>query len=249
MKEQHIFFAPDIADTHELPAEESQHAVKVLRMKEGDAITITDGRGFFYEGEVAVANQHRCRIHLHDRHEYRKTWKGEIHLAVAPTKNLNRMEWLCEKATEIGFDSITFLECDFSERRNVNTERLKKILVAAMKQSQKALLPDIRPLTPFKQYIAEPFSGLRFIAHCYDDASVYGTDGEPGVRAIPFLADVAQPGEKVQVLIGPEGDFSLNEVRSALSNGFQPISLGDSRLRTETAALAAVHILNINQRL
>lgn len=248
MKEQHIFFAPDIAATSELPEEESGHAVKVLRMKEGMTIDITDGNGKFYEAEIVLADKRHTRVQIVNQQEVEKTWQGSIHLAVAPTKNMSRIEWLCEKATEIGFDAITLLHCDYSERHHVSADRLERILVSAMKQSQKAQLPVLTALTPFKTLVDTPFPGQRFIAHCYDDASISGEESCDVTRTLPFLGDVANPDGEAQVLIGPEGDFSIAEVRYALERGFIPVSLGKSRLRTETAALVAVHILNLKKR-
>lgn len=248
MKEQHIFFAPDIATTCELPEEESGHAVKVLRMKEGMAIDITDGKGMFYEAEIVLADKKHTRVQILNRQEVDKTWRGSIHLAVAPTKNMSRIEWLCEKATEIGLDAVTLLHCDYSERHHAGADRLERILISAMKQSQKALLPTLTGLTPFKEFVDTPFPGQRFIAHCYDDASISGKENSALERTLPFLGDVADSDSPAQVLIGPEGDFSIAEVRYALEHGFTPVNLGKSRLRTETAALVAVHILNLKKR-
>ena len=143
MKEVHLFLAPDIANTHELPAEEAAHAVRVLRMKEGDRMLVCDGKGFFYDCEISTADSKRCRVNILRVDEGKKYWKTAIHLAVAPTKNMDRMEWLSEKATEIGFDSISFLACKNSERRVVKTERIEKIIVSAVKQSHKAWMPEI----------------------------------------------------------------------------------------------------------
>ena len=159
-------------------------------------------------------------------------WRGHLHLAMAPTKNMDRIEWFAEKATEIGFDELTFLDCRFSERRVVKTERVEKILVSAMKQSLKPTLPVLNGMTPFDKFIAMPFGGQKFIAHCYEG------DKEPLMQAL-------QPDEDALVLIGPEGDFSPEEVQKAVANGFRPITLGKSRLRTETAALVAVHMMNV----
>jgi 16S rRNA (uracil1498-N3)-methyltransferase len=153
---------------------------------------------------------------------------------VAPTKNLDRMEWLAEKATEIGIDKLTFLKTRYSERKDLKTERIRKILVSAMKQSEKALLPELGELTDFQRFIAQDFAGQKFIPHCY-----------PGEK--PLLSHAYRPGENALILIGPEGDFSEEEVAAALARGFQAVSLGDTRLRTETAALTVcqtVHILN-----
>ena len=151
---------------------------------------------------------------------------------MAPTKNMDRMEWFVEKATEIGIDTITCLNCRFSERKEVKTARLEKILVSAMKQSQKATLPRLNGMTDFKRFISEPFDGRKFIAHCEEEEK-------------PLLRRVYHPGENALILIGPEGDFSTEEIRLAKENGFEAISLGESRLRTETAALVACHTIHI----
>lgn len=237
MKEVHLFLAPDIANTHELPAEEAAHAVRVLRMKEGDRMLVCDGKGFFYDCEISTADSKRCRVNILRADEGKKYWKTAIHLAVAPTKNMDRMEWLSEKATEIGFDSISFLACKNSERRVVKTERIEKIIVSAVKQSHKAWMPEIREICSFSSFIRQPFNGQKFIAHCWELPS-----------ELPFLGDVLSPDSPSLILIGPEGDFSQDEVREAVSQGFQPISLGESRLRTETAALVAVHLANLAKR-
>ena len=154
---------------------------------------------------------------------------------MAPTKNMDRTEWFAEKATEIGFDELTFLNCRFSERKVIKTERISKILVSAIKQSLKARLPQLNEMTDFNKFITQPFSGQKFIAHCYE--------GEK-----QLLKDIVHSGEDALVLIGPEGDFSEEEVRKAEENGFISISLGKSRLRTETAALVACHILNLQNQ-
>ena len=155
---------------------------------------------------------------------------------MAPTKNMDRTEWFAEKATEIGFDELTFLNCRFSERKVIKTERIQKILVSAIKQSLKARLPRLNEMTDFNKFVRQPFNGQKFIAHCYE--------GEK-----PLLRDVSKRGQDALVLIGPEGDFSEEEVKTAVAQGFQPVSLGRSRLRTETAALVACHILNLQNQL
>ena len=159
-------------------------------------------------------------------------WDGHLHIAMAPTKNMDRNEWFAEKATEIGFDELTFLNCRFSERKVIKTERIEKILVSAIKQSLKARLPRLNEMTDFYTFIEKDFKGQKFIAHCYE--------GEK-----PLLKDVLTKGEDALVLIGPEGDFSEEEVKKAIEKGFVPISLGKSRLRTETAALVACHTMNM----
>ena len=232
----HLFYTPDIADRNELPSEEAAHAVRVLRLQPGDAVSLTDGKGYFYEAEISTANQKRCLVNILSKEEQPPLWKGHLHLAMAPTKNMDRIEWFAEKATEIGFDELSFLNCRFSERKVLKTERIQKILVSAMKQSLKARLPQLNEMADFKKFVQQPFGGKKFIAHCHE--------GEK-----PLLQTQLTAGEDALVLIGPEGDFSEEEVKMAIEQGFQPISLGRSRLRTETAALVACHIMNLTNQL
>lgn len=232
MKEYHIFYAPDIQQTCCLPEDEAAHAVRVLRMQEGDEILCTDGAGMLYYCTITLCTKKACHLAIDRSEPWERTWQGGIHLAVAPTKNMDRMEWLAEKATEIGLDSLTFLHCANSERTVVKPERIDRILVSAMKQSHKALKPKLESMTRFAELISRNFEGQKFIAHCYEGAK-------------PHLRNVCSPTQPTLVLIGPEGDFSIDEVRAAEAAGFQSISLGLSRLRTETAALAAVHIMQL----
>lgn len=246
MKETHLFYAPNILESNELPAEESTHAIRVLRKKTGDLITIADGNGMFYEAAICEAHPKHCGVDIVRSFPDRKLWKGNIHVALAPTKHSDRVEWFIEKATEIGIDEITFLECDNSERRIIKNERLEKIAVAAMKQSQKAFVPRLRGMVPFRKFIVEQQSGQKFIAHCYNATST--EESENSIRHLSannFLGDLTSHDGPTTVLIGPEGDFSLPEVELAEASGFLPVSLGPSRLRTETAALVAVHFMNI----
>ncbi|MCR4765045.1 MAG: 16S rRNA (uracil(1498)-N(3))-methyltransferase [Bacteroidaceae bacterium] len=228
----HVFYTPDIDHSLELPEEEASHAVRVLRLQPGDEVMLTDGNGYFYRAEISVANKKQCLVNVLEKQYQEPLWKNHIHLAVAPTKNMDRMEWLAEKATEIGWDELTFLDCRYSERKVVKTERIEKILVSAIKQSLKARLPLLHGMTDFSEFVSRPFSGQKFIAHCYKNER-------------QELKDVLRPGDDAVVLIGPEGDFSEEEVAIALSHGFVPISLGPSRLRTETAALVACHTINL----
>lgn len=228
----HLFYTPDIATTLELPQDEAAHALRVLRLTEGTEVMLTDGKGSFYRAEIDIISGKRCYMRIVETITSEPMWKGHLHLAMAPTKNMDRIEWFAEKATEIGFDELTFLDCRFSERKVVKTERVEKILVSAMKQSLKPTLPILNGMTPFDKFINYRFGGKKFIAHCYDG------DKLPLMQAL-------QCGEDALVLIGPEGDFSPEEVQKAIANGFQPITLGHSRLRTETAALVAVHTMNL----
>lgn len=228
----HLFYTPDIATTLELPQDEAAHAIRVLRLAEGSEVMLTDGKGSFYRAEIDMISGKRCYVRIVETITPDPLWRGHLHLAMAPTKNMDRIEWFAEKATEIGFDELTFLDCRFSERRVVKTERVEKILVSAMKQSLKPTLPVLNGMTPFDKFVSQPFEGQKFIAHCYE--------GEKEA-----LLQALQPGGNALVLIGPEGDFSPEEVQKAMTYGFRPITLGRSRLRTETAALVAVHMMNI----
>lgn len=231
-----IFYVPDISKNPVLPEEESQHCVRVLRMKEGETINVTDGKGYFYETVLTDANPKHCMVSIKNTIAQKPLWKGNIHIAVAPTKNIDRMEWFVEKAIEIGINTITFLNCQYSERREIKIARMEKIAISAMKQSQKATLPQINKITDFKEFIKQHVEGCKMIAHCEETEK-------------NLIKDIYKPGNNATILIGPEGDFSSEEIESAEKYGFMPISLGKSRLRTETAALVACHTLHvINQK-
>lgn len=227
-----IFYTPDIATCPDLPEEEAGHCIRVLRLTEGDEILLTDGKGFFYKAAISRAHPKHCGVTVLESWKQPALWNFKLHIAVAPTKNMDRMEWFAEKATEIGIDAITCLNCRFSERREIKTGRLEKILISAMKQSQKATLPQLTGMTDFRTFIRQPFEGRKFIAHCSEGEKV-------------LLKQTYRQGENALVLIGPEGDFSPEEVELALKEGFEPISLGESRLRTETAALVACHTVQV----
>lgn len=228
----HVFYTPDIAVDGELPEEEAGHCLRVLRLGVGDEVMLTDGKGFFYKAVITAATGKRCQVKVVETIGQAPLWNGRLHLAMAPTKNMDRIEWFAEKATEIGFDELSFVNCRFSERKVIKTERIEKIVVSAVKQSLKARKPLVNELTDFGKFIQQKFEGQKFIAHCYEGDK-------------PLLKDVLIPGNDAVVLIGPEGDFSPEEVQKAEAAGFQAISLGKSRLRTETAALVAVHIMNL----
>lgn len=231
----HLFYTPDIQLISELPEEEAAHCLRVLRLGQGDVILLTDGKGYFYKAEIATTSGKRCLFTVKETIQQQKFWNAHLHVAVAPTKNMDRNEWFAEKATEIGLDELTFLNCKFSERRIIKKERIEKILISAMKQSLKATLPVLNEMIDFNQFVNTEFKGRKYIAHCYEGKK------QP-------LQSIVQKGEDSLVLIGPEGDFSPDEVEAAISHGFIPVSLGKSRLRTETAALVACHTLNlINQ--
>ena len=251
MKEFHLFYAPQLPDGPlELPQEEASHAVRVLRMKEGDELLLTNGCGTFFEARLTMATPKHCCFAIERQWDDPKPWAGSITVAVAPTKNMDRMEWLVEKATEIGFDRLVLLLCDHSERRTVKTERLEKVAVSAMKQSHKAYKPAIVEMTPLKKFLREEAGPQsRFIAHCFEPEE--GTDAASPACHLSqrnFLSDLLRPDAEATVLIGPEGDFSLQEIETALAEGWQPVSLGESRLRTETAALVAVHLMRLAKR-
>lgn len=228
----HVFYTPDIQNKAELPEEEAQHCVRVLRLTTGDEITLTDGKGYYYKAEISAASNKRCCINIKEKTFQEPLWGNHVHIAMAPTKNMDRIEWFAEKATEIGIDELTFLNCRFSERKVVKTERIEKILISAIKQSLKARLPQLNEMTDFSKFIKQDFKGQKLIAHCYEGEKV-------------LLKDMVTKGEDVTILIGPEGDFSEEEVALALKQGFKPISLGNSRLRTETAALVACHTIHL----
>lgn len=247
MKEVRFFYVPKANSILELPEEEAQHAVRVLRMAMGDEMMLMDGEGTFYRAVVTEATKKRCLYRIEETLPQERQWQPHLHLAMAPTKNMDRTEWFAEKATEIGFDELTFLRCRWSERTVIKTERIEKILVSAMKQSHKAWKPVLNEMTDFKAFLQEieerenasEKKMQKFICHCYE---------EEGLGEKVMLKDAIKNGEDVLVLVGPEGDFSIDEVKMAEAKGFQGVTLGKSRLRTETAALVAVHLMNlINQ--
>lgn len=240
MKEMRFFYVPNVQDNGELPEEEAMHALRVLRLKSGDEIMLTDGIGNFYKAEITVAATRKCVFKLLETIPQTPIWRGHLHLVVSPTKMMERMEWLVEKATEIGFDRISFINCDNSERRVIKVKRLEKIAVSAMKQSRKAWKPIIDEIVSFDELVAESTGGLRYIAHCYEE-----------IKKVDLFnqLSISDKDEDVTVFIGPEGDFSLSEVKKAIDAGFVSVSLGESRLRTETAALYSVMMANLCKRL
>lgn len=231
----HRFYAPDIVVNGTLPEEESRHAVRVLRMAVGDKLDVVDGHGTLYHCRLAMAHPKHALVTIDDTERVEPHWPRHITLAVAPTKNLDRMEWLVEKAVEVGVDRIVPLLTEHSERRVLKTERLRKIMVAAMKQSLKATLPRLDELTPLDKLLAEPLDGDRFVAYC-DEAL-------PREQRLT-LDKALTAATAATLLIGPEGDFSPAEVARLLDAGFAPVTLGESRLRTETAALVGLVVLH-----
>ncbi len=210
------------------------HAVKVLRMKAGDIIQLVDGAGGFYEAEINNPHPKHCEVKIIRKQSGFNKRNHYLHIAIAPTKNIERLEWFLEKATEIGIDEITPIICRFSERKMIKPERLEKVIVSAMKQSVKAYLPKLNDMCTFEELIKQSNgdNGSKCIAHCYD--------GEKRL-----LQSAYSKGQNALILIGPEGDFSQKEVNLALQHNFKPVSLGSSRLRTETAGIVACHTVNL----
>ena len=227
-----LFYVPNLSVGHVLPEEESQHAVKVLRMQVGDAISVVDGTGGFYHAVISNPHPKHCEFEIKKTIlEFGKR-DYKIHIAIAPTKNIERLEWFIEKATEIGIDQITPIICRFSERKIVKAERLEKIIVSAAKQSLKAYFPVLNPQCTFDELISKHNASQKFIAHCYEEDK-------------KLLQNEIKKSSDVLILIGPEGDFSKEEVQSAILHDFIPVSLGESRLRTETAGVVACHTVAI----
>lgn len=221
------FYAPDIETTGILPESESGHCCRVLRMKEGDHIFLTDGHDHRFECEIIEAHPKRTAVEIISGAEVHPWWGFRLELCVAPSKHIDRMEWLIEKSVEIGVDRIVLMKCDRSERKAIKTERLKKIAVSAMNQSLKTRLPEITEVTPFKTLINDGFAGFKCLGYCDDTHPL-----------LPFRHEYK--GGDVRILIGPEGDFSPSEVESAINAGYATVTFGGSRLRLETAALYAV---------
>ncbi|MGV8137576.1 MAG: 16S rRNA (uracil(1498)-N(3))-methyltransferase [Mangrovibacterium sp.] len=229
----HLFFTPDIQDTtYYLDETESKHAIRVLRLTRDDRISLVDGKGNFYDAKITDDHPKHCRIEVVQKiPEYGKR-DYYLHIAVAPTKNTDRFEWFLEKATEIGIDEITPVLCEHSERRTLKTDRLEKVIASAMKQSLKAYLPKLNALIPLKHVLQAPYEGKKFIAHCHDQSKKQLKNEVAGCRSS-------------LILIGPEGDFSEEEIELAIKNKFIPVELGKSRLRTETAAIVACHTVSL----
>ena len=228
----HLFYISNLdSDLVELPKEEAQHCTRVLRLQTGDEIGLTDGLGQMCRAEIVSADGKSCLVRIVERqHEYQKR-NYRLHVAVAPTKNTARMEWFLEKAVEIGIDELTPIICQHSERSFIKTERLEKIAVSAMKQSLKAYKPVINEPTKLSDFLKLPAEGEKFIAHCEGDERT-------------SLKEACTADTPITVLIGPEGDFSKAEIEAAFTAGYKAITLGTSRLRTETAALASCFFVN-----
>lgn len=230
----HLFYDPRIqGDTLELEEQESKHAIRVLRLGKGDPLILVDGRGGWYEAVIEDDHAKHCRIRILSRTEGYQAPGYELHMAVAPTKNTDRFEWFLEKATEIGISEITPIICKHSERKQVKMERLDRILVSAMKQSLKAYKPRLNPPMDFREFIEQKGEGTLAMAHCYPL-------DRKGINELALEGNYT-------FLVGPEGDFSEEEIAEALRAGYTPVTLGGSRLRTETAALyitAAISLLH-----
>lgn len=229
------FYAPDIAVNPVLPESDSHHCVKVLRAQPGQEIEVIDGKGHRYTCVLIDAHPRHAMVQILKCTDHPLPWRYNLTVAVAPTKHIDRMEWLVEKLTEIGINRFIPLRCTHSERKEIKTERLEKIAISAMKQSLKAVMPVIEPLTPIESVINRFPDHQKFIAYC--DVSL----------PRKLLSREIKPAQDTLILIGPEGDFTVEEITSALNAGFIPVSLGDNRLRTETAALVGcdtVHIIN-----
>ena len=242
MKEIRYFYVPQASSVNELPEEEAKHAVKVLRLQAGDTIHIVDGEGGLFEAEVTMASGRHCMYNIISTEHTEKEWKGKICLGIAPTKMMDRIEWMAEKATEVGFNELSFLNSQFSERKVMRTVRLDKIIVSAVKQSHKAWKPIVNQMVNFRDFINTPRKGRKFICHCYEEIEKKDLFTELTKACPDEDADVT-------VLIGPEGDFSIDEVRMAVKAGYESVTLGTSRLRTETAGLVAVTMANLARRL
>jgi 16S rRNA (uracil1498-N3)-methyltransferase len=215
-----------------LSEEESYHCIKVLRMRKGDAVEMVDGLGGYYKGIIEEADAKLCSVKIHGKQTETHKRNYNLHIAIAPTKNIDRFEWFLEKATEIGIDEITPLICQRSERREVKTERLNKVIVSAMKQSLKAYLPLLHHAKTFFEFIATSNSADKFICTCEAPNDFH-------------LKNFYKTGCDAIILIGPEGDFSEGEIALAVKNNFKEVSLGKSRLRTETAGIVACHTLSL----
>jgi 16S rRNA (uracil1498-N3)-methyltransferase len=234
----HLFYTPNIDPSHPqffLTEEESKHAIRVLRLEVGSAVQLIDGRGGLYTAEISDAHPKRTILQIKNITAGYGKRNHYLHIAIAPTKNIERTEWFLEKATEIGIDEISLIICQRSERKEAKAERLNKIITAAIKQSLKAYHPVLNEPRTLNELLAAPFDGQKFIAHCEDKEKV-------------DLSTALEKQGRYLILIGPEGDFTSNEIDTALQNGYKAITLGNSRLRTETAALEACFEVNFLNR-
>ena len=238
MKEQRFFYVPDADKVDELPEDEAKHAIRVLRLAPGDELSLIDGVGNFYIAVMEQVTNKKAFYRIVQTLPQQRTWRGRVHLAIAPTKMVERMEWMVEKAVEIGVDEISFLNTAFSERKVIRNDRLERIAIAAMKQSRKAWLTKINPMMPLNKFIECERQGACCIAHCYEE-----------MPRTDFFSLIKKNTGSITILVGPEGDFSIEEVETAIQKGYIGVSLGTSRLRTETAGLAAVLMSSLARRL
>lgn len=229
----HLFYTPDLSgELYYLNETESKHCIRVLRLSTNDHIQLIDGNGGFFTAKIIDPNPKKCKVEIIEtKKEYGKR-NHYLHLAIAPTKNMDRFEWFLEKATEIGIDEITPLLCEHSERKILKSDRLEKVIISAVKQSIKAYKPRLNEIIPIKDFLSQKFEAEKYIAHCEEDEKVQ-------------LKNIYKKGQNSIILIGPEGDFSTTEIELAKKNNFQDISLGESRLRTETAGVVACHTINL----
>jgi 16S rRNA (uracil1498-N3)-methyltransferase len=224
----HLFYTPDInSNEYTLNEEESRHCTKVLRLSMGSVISLIDGKGGLYQAEIISDNKRNVTVRVIDTVLNYQKRSHYLHIAVAPTKNIDRLEWFLEKATEIGIDEITPIICARSERKVVKEDRLNKVITSAVKQSLQAYHPKLNPSVDLSDFLHLQLEGTKMIAHCLD--------GEPR----QYVSQIPVEGGRYIILIGPEGDFTAEEIQLALNNNFKPLTLGNTRLRTETAALAA----------
>jgi 16S rRNA (uracil1498-N3)-methyltransferase len=232
----HVFYTPDLTgNEYTLNEEESRHCSKVLRLGIGDSVYLINGKGGLFEAEIIGINKKHVVLKIiNSQLEFGKR-NHHLHIAIAPTKNIDRLEWFLEKATEIGIDEITPLICDRSERKIVKDERLEKVITSAVKQSLTGYHPKLNSIISFTEFMKMPHRGEKFIAHCLHEDK-------------PYMNSIAEPFQSYLILIGPEGDFSIAEINLALQNGFKAVTLGNTRLRTETAALAACFEVNYFNR-
>lgn len=234
MKDLPLFYAPDLKAELELPESEAQHAIRVLRVKEGDELLVTDGRGTLFEAVVTAVDKRHCLLAVTSETPWTKYWHGRFSVAIAPTKSMDRLEWSIEKLVELGVDVIYLLRVKHSERKHAKAERIERIIQSAMKQSHKALLPELVPEISLAELLEQDQSQVRLLAHCREGL-------EPA--RVP-IHSAFRPGADTLLMIGPEGDFSVEEIGQVVRAGALPITLGDSRLRTETAGLVALQWLH-----
>lgn len=226
-----LFYFQNPKDEFTLSVEESNHIIKVLRKKQGDTLFFTDGKGCEYTVKISSINKKSCSVVIINKKKQDKKHKGHLHIAIAPTKNISRFEWFLEKSTEIGIDEITPIICSNSERKVINHERCNKIIISAMKQSLKHYLPKLNDIITFKKFTEKNIQGVKYIAHCHESKKL--------------IFHKLKKTNKTTILIGPEGDFSKEEIELAVNKNIKSITLGKMRLRTETAAVTSVLINNI----